>query len=90
MAFASKNLNPLITAPTGFTLWHYATADPSSDVDTTGYFNAAAGVVKVGDFILGNCDTGSANPNGIFIVNSNSGGVVDVSNISAFGTLDSD
>lgn len=89
MAYNASNLSALAYA-NGFTLWHYKTTDPSSDVDTAGYYNGAATLLRVGDFILANCDTGSANPNGVFIVNSNSGGMVDVSNITAFGSLDSD
>ena len=48
MAYLSKNLSVLAYA-NGFTLWHYATADLAAEVDTAGYFNAAADMLRAGD-----------------------------------------
>jgi hypothetical protein len=90
MAYNPTHMSAL-TYANGFTLWHYRTNDVAIAVDTSGYFNAAAGMLRVGDFILANTDTGAATPtHGIYIVTSNSGGVVDVSNPQSLGSVNSD
>ncbi len=83
MAYDPRNLSAL-TYANGFTLWHYKTPDPASAVDDTGYFNTAAGMLRVGDFIFGNF--GGTPGHGVMVVLSNAGGVVDVADITAFGT----
>lgn len=79
-------------APTIFT---YATTDALTTVDGAGYFNDAADILQVGDWIL----VSSTSTYGIMIVNANSRdltasppveGVVDVTNALAVGTIDSD
>lgn len=64
-------------------------------IDGSGYFNDAADILKVGDFIL----VVGSNGYGISIVNANTrdltasppvSGVVDVTNATAVGTIDSD
>lgn len=57
MAYQSKSLSALAYA-NGFTLWHYRTADLATDVDTTGYFNAAVKMMRVGDFVMVNSGVG--------------------------------
>lgn len=64
MPFQLTNLAPLIpgrVAPGGsnevngrgaITLWLYRTEDPAATVDTAGYFNAARGLLTLGDVIL--------------------------------------
>jgi outer membrane protein assembly factor BamB len=89
MAYAPNNLSAL-TYANGFTLWHYKTADTAEEVDTEGYFNAAAGMLRVGDFVFANTNTEVAIESGVFIVKTSSGGVVNVTNISTFGTADTD
>jgi hypothetical protein len=89
MAYDSSNLSAL-TYANGFTLWHYKTNDIATDVDTAGYFNDAAGMLRVGDFIFGNFDLGGTPSHGVMIVVSNVGGVVDVSNAVAFGGANTD
>jgi hypothetical protein len=84
MAYDASNLSAL-TYANGFTLWHYKTPDPAIDVDATGYFNEAASMLRVGDFIFANANIGGAMQSGVFIVASNTGGVVDVSDITGFG-----
>lgn len=86
MAFASKDLSVLAYA-NGFTLWHYTTADAHGDVDTTGYFNGAADMLRAGDMILANTGGGVG---GIFLVASHASGVVDVANLTQVGATDSD
>ena len=89
MAYNPKNLSALSYA-NGFTLWHYKSADTAADIDTAGYFNGASTMMRAGDFILANANTGSTTESGVMIVKSNTGGVVDVSNINSFGLINSD
>ncbi|MGH6903154.1 MAG: hypothetical protein ACREIR_10490 [Geminicoccaceae bacterium] len=89
MAYDASNLSAL-TYANGFTLWHYKTPDAAADVDTTGYFNEAASMLRVGDFIFANADTDGSIESGVFIVASNTSGVVNVSNITGFGTTNPD
>jgi hypothetical protein len=81
MAYDASNLSAL-TYANGFTLWHYKTPDSAAAVDTTGYFNEAASMLRVGDFIFANADIDATVESGVFVVASNSGGVVDVSDIT--------
>jgi hypothetical protein len=89
MSYDSQNLSVLAYA-NGFTLWHYTTADPASDVDDAGYFDEAADMVRVGDMIMANVDTDGTPAAGMFVVASNVGGEVDVTNLTPFGTADTD
>lgn len=89
MAYASKDLSVLAYA-NGFTLWHYATADLAADVDTTGYFNGASDLLRVGDMVLANCASGGAPSAGVLVVATNAAGVVDVANLTPFGAANSD
>jgi hypothetical protein len=89
MAFQSKNLSVLAYA-NGFTLWHYTTTDLAADVDSAGYFNAAADMVRVGDMILANVDTLGTPASGIYLVNANAGGTVDAADMTAVGGTDTD
>ncbi|WP_430396954.1 hypothetical protein [Ferrovibrio sp.] len=89
MAYTPKNLS-VIGYANGFTLWHYATPDSAASVDTTGYFNTAADMLRVGDFIFANCATGGAATHGIFVVASNAGGTVDLADLTPFGGSDTD
>lgn len=85
MAYNSKQLSVLAYA-NGFTLWHYATTDAATAADTAGYFNTAADMLRVGDMILANVATGTTPGAGIFVVRSVQNGVVDVANLTPFGT----
>ena len=89
MAYDASNLSAL-TYANGFTLWHYKTPDAALDVDTTGYFNEAASMLRVGDFIFANANVDATMQSGVFIVASNSGGVINVANITEFGGSDTD
>jgi hypothetical protein len=89
MAYSPKNLSALAYA-NGFTLWHYKTPDVAIDVDSAGYFNGAASMLRVGDFVFANVNTGASIESGVFIVKTNSGGVVDVANVSTFGGANTD
>jgi len=89
MAFQSKDLSVLAYA-NGFTLWHYTTADLASDVDTTGYFNDASDMLRVGDMLFANVDTDGTEQGGIYFVNANAGGVIDVADMTQVGSADTD
>jgi hypothetical protein len=89
MAFKSKDLSVLAYA-NGFTLWHYATVDLAADVDTAGYFSTASDMLRVGDMIMSNIDTDGTPQAGILLVASNSGGTVDVANLTQVGASNSD
>lgn len=89
MAYASKDLSVLAYA-NGFTLWHYTTADVAADVDTAGYFNSAADMLRVGDIIVANVDTAGTPAAGLFLVNANAAGVVDVADMTQIGATDTD
>lgn len=77
------------------TIWTYSHTDALTTVDGSGYFNDAADILQVGDWIL----YSAASTYGVFIVNGNTRdlaasppveGVVDVTNALAAGTIDSD
>lgn len=80
------------------TLWTYITSDALTTVDTAGYFNALAGKLKKGDLIycVNNVSPFTA---GLGFVKTNTrnlaavppvSGVVDVTNFTAIGTINSD
>lgn len=89
MAFKQNDLSALSYA-NGFTLWHYRTSDAIDDVDTAGYFAASGSMLRTGDFILVNAGLGTVPSHGVLVVLSSGGGVVDVSNVTPFGTLNTD
>lgn len=88
MAFSLSNLQRVgpqnRNAPSLFTFAD--TGSTLAAIDASGYMNTATDILKVGDVIFG---TGS-NGYGIFVVVSNSAGVVDLSNATAVGSIDSD
>lgn len=89
MAYQAKNLS-VIGYANGFTLWHYTTPDAAAAVDSGSYFNAAADMLRVGDFIFANCATAGSPAHGIFVVASNAGGAVDLADLTPFGGTDTD
>jgi len=88
MAYLSKDLSVLAYA-NGFTLWHYTTADATATVDTTGYFNPAASMLRVGDILVANVETAGTMKAGLFLVSANANGIVDVNDLTQIGTADS-
>lgn len=99
MAFVLKNLNPIggmskqngdpanEGAPAMFT---YITNDTQAVVNTSGYFDDASSVLGVYDTIRAAVDIDGTPAVYDFIVLSNSGGVVDVSDGVAIALTDSD
>ncbi len=47
-------------------------------------------MLRVGDFIFANASITGTIESGVFIVASNAGGVVDVTDLTAFGEADTD
>lgn len=90
MAFTSASFSLVAYSGNGFHLWHYKSADNAAAIDTAGYFNNVSSEVNVGDIIMAHVDTGGTAAFGMFVVNSNASGVVDVANITAIGGTDSD
>ncbi len=81
MAFDSAGLNAAgaqSKAGNAPQLWTYTTTDAAATVDTSGYFNAIASILKVGDIIFCYTSTGGTPAMSIVWVNSNTGSVVDV------------
>jgi hypothetical protein len=89
MAYKAENLSVLSYA-NGFTLWHYRTEDVATTVDSAGYFNVAAKMLRVGDFIMLNAGLGTSPTHGVMVVTANAGGVVDLSDMLQVGTLNTD
>lgn len=89
MAFQARNLSVLAYA-NGFTLWHYTTVDAATVVDTAGYFDAAAEMLRVGDIVIANVDTDGTPGAGLFQIKSNAAGVVDAADMTAVGASDTD
>lgn len=79
MAFAPRNLS-VLSYTNGFTLWHYTTPDNWPKIAEPNYFNPAADMLRKGDLIVTNCDTGGTQVNKFIWVASVSGGVVQISN----------
>jgi hypothetical protein len=76
-------------AVTVFTLWHYTSTDAAAMVDNSGYFNAAD-MLRVGDMIMANTATAASPAAGILLVATNSGGAVDVANLTQIGAGNTD
>jgi len=89
MAFNPQNLS-VIAYANGFTLWHYTTTDLATTVDSSGYFNSAAGMLRLGDMIFANVATAGTPGAGVFYVRANSAAIVDVSNMTPFGDTNTD
>lgn len=89
MAYSASGLSALSYA-NGFTLWHYRSPDLIAEIDNIGYFNEAAKMLRVGDFVFVNAGVGTTPTNGVVVVTDNSMGAVDVSNVLAFGSIDND
>lgn len=85
MAFDPKNLSAIAYA-NGFTLWHYRTSDTMADISVGGYFNPAASMMRVGDFVIANAGVGVVPTHGFLVVLGNANGVVDLSDAAPVGT----
>jgi hypothetical protein len=78
-------------APRGAPRIHaYKSTDTIATINTAGYFNAVSAEVSVGDAIHIFADTGGTPQGYLATINSNTGGVVDITDGLAFGTTDTD
>ena len=91
MAYSVTGLQPIggqSKAGQAPQLWSYTTTDAIATVNTSGYFDDAAGVLKVGDLVYvfdSNTPTAS-----LVVVLSNTGSVVDVSDGTTISVADAD
>ena len=92
MAFTSENLNLVAGSKAGNApqIWTYKSNDLAADIDGSGYFNSVAGLLKVGDLMYIHADADSTPAFGLAVVTSNTGTVVDITNLTTVGTIDSD
>lgn len=97
MAFIASNLSAVggqSTKGRSGQLWFYWTADATATVDTSGYFNAAADLLQVGDVIIRvsfvDATFAAVSTSGFHTVSSNTGGVVDVNDTLAITATDTD
>lgn len=92
MAFSSTGWNTHGASKAGNapSIHTYSTADAIGDVNTSGYFNSVASLVKVGDIIFCYTSTGGTAAMSIVWVNSNTGSVVDVTDGLTVTATDSD
>jgi len=90
MAFVKADLTLVNYSGNGFHIWHYKSDDASTVIDGAGYFNDASSEMNVGDMIFAHTDADGTPVFGIFAVNANSGGTVDVANIVSLSGTDSD
>lgn len=86
MAFDKSHLAAMVNAD-GQTWWQYKfTADTKATIDTTGYFNDVANMLKVNDLMFVIASDGW----GFFVVNANDGTTVDITDGTAVGATDID
>tara|TARA_R110000868_G_scaffold383_4_gene2914 strand:+ start:96 stop:374 length:279 start_codon:yes stop_codon:yes gene_type:complete len=71
-------------------LYGYSSTDAIADVNTEGYFNALASVLKVGDLIYCVTSTGTTAVATLAVVRSNTGTVVDIDNGTTLAATDGD
>ena len=91
MAYSETGLQPIggqSKAGSAPQMWSYTSADAIATVNTSGYFNNASDLMKVGDLIyVRDSSTPTAT---LVIVLSNASGVVDVSDGTAISVADAD
>lgn len=102
MAFNRNNFGPIggqsrrgtgaDGAPGQPQCWSYRTDDAAADVDTSGYFNAVAPLLEIGDLILRVTVNGSGvvQTVGWHVVMTKSAGVVNVSDTTALTVTNTD
>ena len=75
MSFTASDLSVLAYA-NNFTLWHYVTTDDA--ITGAGYFNGAAGMLRVNDLIIANVDTDGTPATVFYVVTANTGSSVTI------------
>ena len=89
MAYTPASLTRLAGA-SGVSLWHYSTEDTVATVNTSAYFNDAHDMLRLNDIILCVSSTGGTPVVSQLYVNSNSSGVVDVTDGVVVTATDTD
>ena len=92
MAYSATGFSTIAASKKGnsISLYAYTTADAIGDVNTSGYFNALADTLAVGDIIFARTSTGGTQALSIVYVASNASGVVDVTDGLTITATDSD
>ena len=95
MAFAQAGFNPIggqSKAGAAPQMWSYTTTDAAATVDTSGYFNSVASLLRVGDIIYRvTTSSGSVSTAGWHVVMSiSAAGVVDTSDTTAATVTNTD
>jgi hypothetical protein len=92
MAFSATGWTTVAASKRGNapSIYAYKTADAIGDVNNAGYFNALANTLAVGDLIYCFTSTGGSPAAHLVWVNSNSAGVVDVTDGTVITATDND
>lgn len=95
MAFSSVGFNPIggqSKAGNAPQMWSYTTTDSAATVDTSGYFNSMASLLKAGDIIYRvTTSSGAVSTAGWHVVMSvSAAGVVDTSDTTAATVTNTD
>jgi hypothetical protein len=92
MAYSATGFSTIAASKKGnsISLYAYSTADAIGDVNTSGYFNALADTLAVGDIIFTRTSTGGTIAMSIVYVASNASGVVDVTDGMTITATDTD
>lgn len=95
MAFNSTNFQPIggqAKAGNAPQMWSYTTTDSAATVDTSGYFNSVASLLKVGDLIYRvTTSSGAVSTAGQHVVLTiSAAGVVDVADANALAVTNTD
>ena len=88
MAFSASGLTLWTMNGDGPKLWNYSTTDTIATVNSSGYFNSSANMLKVRDVIIVK-DTNTPTTHHVTVL-SNTGSVVDVSDGTAIVETDGD
>jgi hypothetical protein len=93
MAFDKEGLQLVASSKAGKApqMFTYKTNDAAATVDGSGYFNDVASVMRIGDLVYVHAEANATVPTfGFHVVVFNANGVVDVTNATAVGTVNSD
>lgn len=95
MAFSATGFNAIggqSKAGNAPQIWSYTTTDTAATIDTSGYFNSVASLLKVGDLIYRLTTSSSAvSTAGLHIVMTvSAAGVVDVADTTAMTVTNTD
>lgn len=93
MAFSATGFNAIggqSKSGNAPSIWTYSSTDAQSVIRASGYFNSVSSVLKVGDIIFCYSATGGTPVMSTAYVNSNSGGVVDITDGVTVTATDTD